>query len=428
MIKSVKIQNFQSHEDTTINFAPGTTAIIGTSDSGKSAVIRALNWIRTNRPLGTSFINRTANSPCRVELTLDKDGQEVVIVRQKTSKDTGFYEINGERFKALRSDVPEPVLEALSLSDLNVQRQLDQHFLVLDSPGRVAQVVNSITKIEDADKVLAEIIRRIRENHSIIKQAEGTKIQTEDQLKAPVFELLPDFERMCDDLEVYSNTLAQNAGDIEVLKRLVCDMLAADQALSAVDEDLQRKQPVDELAQIAAARFVEAERLLRESKILSELHQSLSRCTAEFALVDRQYQLEVKKEECLRTAPDLASLIKVTTEHKNNLAVVVEKLQWDEKGIASTDASINRIGMVVDLLGLVPEIAAAYRKSLDARSMLSKMMCEINQVERELAEVDSKYLEVQATQREILQTIRICPVCESTLDEKSRDLVRKNLT
>jgi len=45
MINSLTIQNFQSHKNTTLEFDNGINIIIGQSDSGKTAIIRALNWV-----------------------------------------------------------------------------------------------------------------------------------------------------------------------------------------------------------------------------------------------------------------------------------------------------------------------------------------------------------------------------------------------
>ena len=55
MIQKLNIQNFQSHKDTKLEFHPGVNVIIGQSDSGKTAIIRALRWLIWNRPGGDDF-------------------------------------------------------------------------------------------------------------------------------------------------------------------------------------------------------------------------------------------------------------------------------------------------------------------------------------------------------------------------------------
>ena len=49
MIKSVEFQNFQSHKKTILEFVPGVNIIVGLSDAGKSAVMRAIKWCLKNQ-------------------------------------------------------------------------------------------------------------------------------------------------------------------------------------------------------------------------------------------------------------------------------------------------------------------------------------------------------------------------------------------
>ena len=55
MIKQLNIHNFQSHEDSSLNFTEGVNVIIGASDSGKSAIIRALKFVVYNSPSGSDM-------------------------------------------------------------------------------------------------------------------------------------------------------------------------------------------------------------------------------------------------------------------------------------------------------------------------------------------------------------------------------------
>ena len=57
MISGLLLKNFQSHKKTILHFHPGVNAIIGKSNSGKTAILRALYWIIYNRPSGISFVS-----------------------------------------------------------------------------------------------------------------------------------------------------------------------------------------------------------------------------------------------------------------------------------------------------------------------------------------------------------------------------------
>ena len=62
MIKSIHLKNFQSHKDTLIEFDQGVNVIVGQSDVGKSAILRAIAWVCTNKPSGDEFISSWADS------------------------------------------------------------------------------------------------------------------------------------------------------------------------------------------------------------------------------------------------------------------------------------------------------------------------------------------------------------------------------
>ena len=71
MIKSIKIKGFQGHEDSVLNLSKGLNVILGDTDTGKSSILRAINWVVTNRPSGDGFVNKLCKE-CSVEITTDK--------------------------------------------------------------------------------------------------------------------------------------------------------------------------------------------------------------------------------------------------------------------------------------------------------------------------------------------------------------------
>jgi len=83
MIQQLSIANFQSHKDTTLAFDPGLNVIVGPTDCGKTAVIRALRWLIWNRPMGEAF-RSTWGGDTEVEITTD-DERRWVIRRAKGS-------------------------------------------------------------------------------------------------------------------------------------------------------------------------------------------------------------------------------------------------------------------------------------------------------------------------------------------------------
>lgn len=48
MISKITIRNFQTHKKSELEFTDGVNLIVGSSDNGKSSVIRAFRWLAEN--------------------------------------------------------------------------------------------------------------------------------------------------------------------------------------------------------------------------------------------------------------------------------------------------------------------------------------------------------------------------------------------
>lgn len=198
MLKKLEIKNFQSHKNSTLEFRPGLNVIIGSSNCGKTVILRALNWIISNRPRGQNFI-RHGTTDCQVTLETDN----TTIVRTRNKKEN-CYTINGEILTALSGNVPPQITDTLNLSDLNIQNQLDQHFLTQDSPGKVAQAINNVTHLENAEEASSKISNKINALARKIEIDKQTEKEYREKLKR--FEYLGDFEHTL----VYAKTITKN--------------------------------------------------------------------------------------------------------------------------------------------------------------------------------------------------------------------------
>ena len=84
MIQSLKIQNFQSHKNSELVFSEGINIITGSSNNGKTAILRALGWVITNRPQGLAFKSYFADKKDSCKVTLTINGQKIVWEKCRT--------------------------------------------------------------------------------------------------------------------------------------------------------------------------------------------------------------------------------------------------------------------------------------------------------------------------------------------------------
>ena len=202
MIKKIRLQNFQSHKDTTIDFTTGVNIIIGKSDSGKSVIIRALYWVIFNKPTGDSFRSNWGGDT-RVDLTL-LDGQVISRIRTKSEN---YYLLNSNsRFDALGAGkVPTEISNIINVSFVNFQTQFDPPFLISNTPGEVASHFNSLAGIEQIEVSTKMLKKELNDTKTIIDGAKNAKKSFKTELKQ--YKYLEQFEINMEVLETENNTL-----------------------------------------------------------------------------------------------------------------------------------------------------------------------------------------------------------------------------
>lgn len=181
MIKTLAIKNFQSHAKSVFNFVEGVNVIQGTSNAGKSAVIRALQWTILNQPRGTSFKRHTTADTDLLSASITND-MGVVVTRYRQKLTNAYLLQKNEKeikFEALRTDVPNEIKIALNLDEINIQSQFTPHFLLANTAGEVARTLNTYTGLEIIDKVLKAATGNIMKTSNNISSLKS-QIETQE--------------------------------------------------------------------------------------------------------------------------------------------------------------------------------------------------------------------------------------------------------
>lgn len=154
MIEFIRLRNFQSHRHSQLEFSPGVNVIVGESDHGKTAIMRALYWVIFGKPAGDSMVRHNQNDDC--EVTIETKDHVITRIRGTTKNQ---YIINDQVLKGFGQTVPEPVTAALNINEINFMRQLDPPFLFSKTAGEVAQYLNRLINLDVIDTSLSNIKR-----------------------------------------------------------------------------------------------------------------------------------------------------------------------------------------------------------------------------------------------------------------------------
>lgn len=209
MIKQLQIQNFQSHKNTELEFDPGVNIIVGASDSGKTAIIRALRWLIWNRPTGDDFRSNWGGSTS-VEVNIDK--QKIIRIKDQAGND---YFLDGTKFSAFKTEVPEEIIKTLNINEINLQRQHDAPFLFSETSGSVAEFFNRIAGLNKIDIGLQNVNKWIREIDQSIKYKGEDLEKLQEEIKQ--FDYLDKFEvevEVLEEMEKNRVFLAQSVGKL----------------------------------------------------------------------------------------------------------------------------------------------------------------------------------------------------------------------
>ena len=180
------IKNFQSVRDAQLEFGPGLTMIAGPSDHGKTAILRAVKALLTNRS-GREFISYGTNQ-CSVVI----DG-----IEWHKGADSR-YVIDGNSFTRLGVSVPPEVYEKLSIFPvdidgdkvfLNLNEQFDGPFLLLSSPSKVAKLFGNFSSI---DVVYGGMAKCVKDQRAI--QNKISYLETRNQEIESLLDKYPDVE------------------------------------------------------------------------------------------------------------------------------------------------------------------------------------------------------------------------------------------
>lgn len=155
MLARIHLQNFRSHKNTTIELHPGVNVIVGRGQAGKTNIKRGIEWLATNRPLGTK-VHSTWMKKGQVTMVQVETAEGYVLSIRKPFGESVEYKIvspDGKKntFNKVGSKVPDLVTRILNIGELNVQGQLDLPYMVTSGTGEISRTVNKVLDLEIAD-------------------------------------------------------------------------------------------------------------------------------------------------------------------------------------------------------------------------------------------------------------------------------------
>lgn len=327
MIKKLNIKNFQSHKNTQLKLHPGVNVIIGETDSGKSAVIRALRWLTDNKPNGDSFRSSWGGKTSVSIQTKEND----IISRQRDTEN--LYYLNDHKFAAFSTGVPEDVLSTLNLTEVNAQYQLDSPFLLSSTAGQVAQFFNKIAhldKIDQGQKNLRKWTGQL--NRKIESLTEDIK-ESKEQLKDYAY-----LKPLAKQIEAVEKKQEQMES-MRTKKQSIEDTLYSLSSLETRLKEYQNKVSLDVLVTKTLKLYKDLKTTKQSKEVLKTLVERHATITQQL----QDYQHTTKLSKMVDVATGLITLRDKKDEEYLQLDVIITRIESNVAYLEENNKALTKV-------------------------------------------------------------------------------------
>jgi len=318
MIKSIHIENFQSHKNTTLTLSDGVNVVIGSSDSGKTAIIRALNWLVNNKPAGEDF-RSSWGGDTTVDIILNKD---MCVSRERTKENLYIISSNkgvmAQEFKSFGQDVPQEIKQLLNFSDINIQYQLDSPFLLSATAGEVGRYLNKIVSLDKIDSTLSNIEKRRRKIKSEIEMFKGQLSQQNEELKK--YDDLDEIEEKIKQIEKLSNECSYLSKQQQELNVIIT-------TIGMCDTDIRQLKDKTQYANMVNDLLNESEQIAKietESNKLKSIITELIDNEERIEFLNKQIEPEIMVRNLLIQIEEINEIETTVHELKVHLDIMIE--------------------------------------------------------------------------------------------------------
>lgn len=477
-IKKIELHNFQSHEYTEMEFDRGLNVILGNSDVGKTAILRAIKWALYNEPKGDYFI-RQGEKEVSVKVTFSNG---VVVERAKTPSKNSYFLVdssgNEMRFEGFGIDVPKEITDVTNMykvpldnsnnkTILNIAEQLDGPFLLNEQASLRASAIGRLIGVNYVDDALRNVVRDNKRTNQEIVELRKNK----DDLK----EQLDEFSYIKDYKEKYEK--------ITRIRNKIKDLQDRLNFCFKLKENLDKNKI--ELEEIS--NLVENFKNLNQLEIIiPNLENSLLKKNNfenyfnKIEKTDREIELINSNLNKLKSLDDLSLRVSKINENKNSLAIyenLFDKYKKNIKELSEVNSDlknyknndeIQRIsenlenkmvfyskiyGYRADLNNIDSKLALGnnyiknfdnnekidfisksiedksknLKKLKDIKENFKDLSLKIFETNNELKKLDENIKDCTASYEKTILDVGVCPFCYSKIDDQSIEHIKYHL-
>ncbi|WP_298498657.1 AAA family ATPase [uncultured Methanobrevibacter sp.] len=389
----LKLNNFKSHQDTTIDFDRGISVIVGENGAGKSTILEAISFalFKQHTAKRIDDLVRNNSNHMSIELQFVSNGKEYKIVREKksalksslfakTSSDGGFMHIcTGDK------EVNEEIRQILDIdSDLFLNaiyiRQGEIAELVDKTPAEKKQLIAKLLGIDSLEKAWKNLLPFINDYEKKLAELEG-KLFNSSELKE-------DYDRKKEEL----NTLKEKGHELE---SQINDATKSLNEISESKRDMEREKEIYEnlvhnleSEEKNLAKFEADKRMVQENlDKIRDAEEQISRLEKYVSKLDVYLDFEksvVSIQKLKEDEKQITDKLSAMDEQKN---IVKDNKKGHNEFLAS-DEKISRLDN--QKVSYEKELAAMAKLEKDKKDLLKSIENERNEIEEFFSKAKDK--------------------------------------
>lgn len=387
------IKDYQIIKKASLSFLPGLNCIIGQSNNGKSAILRATKAVIYNTPGTTSIRNGCSSYAVGVQA----NGHNIIL--QKGTNST--YKVDSTVMNKIgRVQIPE-VAEALGIKELNINGsneeinfldQMEKPFLLDRSETELFRFIVDSGKDSNVTQALKTLTQDRQQLTRDITVTEGRLAQIEQQIKEQEASL----SGADDKIHLYDSVIElgpkiKRSKEVTALTVTVGDIKKSLDTLHATEVKLSGALSLTSTGEDIISNSVKKYNLL--DKLVLDTNK----------IIESKTSLETK----LRGLSDLDT---TELEGSYNLWTKVSKVADDCRNITS---SLNELKSKI-----FPEVGSDFNDDLKKLNTVSNILSSIKSdftlLKSQKEKVSGIQLDIEAAEKEINE-LGVCPICGNPL-------------
>lgn len=423
----VDISNYQILSDVHLEFDEGINIIVGESNNGKSAILRAIETALFNLPRESHI--QEGKSYTRIGISYN--GHNIIYNRDRKSSSQVSYEVDNHLYEKLGRGQPEFIYNLFCIKEdeigdiktrLNFQKQMSYPFMLDKTPSQLFKFMLEFSEKDNLSEVLSNMVTDNNKMGVDIKTKEGIKDRIFQDLNSKIVQrdkmssLNTISNKVINSKDIYDK-LVMVTDIINSLEKLNNDIILKGEEMiilgkkdSKLDDLISQIAKLDKISLSIKDTVDKIDRI--EADLIKE-SSSIDLLTKEGKVVESKI---VRLESILSSLNSINSSKDTLNNIIENVYNIIDVVKTDKVRIIDfrkeLDIIEGKIGNINNKLNEIDRIRGV-KSSLDNLiSYLTQQIINGNGSKRKQSLIQEDISKID----EELSKFKVCPYCNSKLD------------